>query len=119
MSLIHRATGSIKVVVGWAIGCTIIGAVAFCVFEGTTDVLASLYWAVVSGSSTGYGDIAPKTAPGRITTIVYLIVMLWVITPVLTARIAAFMIVNNDAWTDNEQESLKNDVAAIKAKLGC
>jgi voltage-gated potassium channel len=104
-------------VAGLAIATTVIAAVAYSVFEGTGP-LESFYWSIVSGSSTGYGDITPKTRAGRIVTVIYLTVALWVITPILTARIAAYMIVNNDAWTDGEQEKLKSDVTAIKEKLG-
>ncbi|ASZ74807.1 cAMP-dependent Kef-type K+ transporter [Mycobacterium phage Phabba] len=117
MSKIHDATGSVAKVGLWAVGFTVAGTLAYSLFEHVTP-FESLYWAIVSGSSTGYGDYSPATVGGRVVTIVYLVIMLWVVTPVLTARIAAYMIVNNDAWTDNEQETLKQDIADIKRKLG-
>lgn len=117
MSKIQTMTDTVKEVVALAILFTVLGGVSFWFFEGTNPI-DTLYWAIVSGTSTGYGDVTPKTVGGRITTLVYLILMIYVITPILTARIAAYMIVNNDAWTDTEQETLKNDIAYIKGKLG-
>lgn len=117
MSKIHVMTDTVREVAAWALGMTLVGAGLYWLFEGVHPFEA-LYWSVVSGSSTGYGDYSPKTVPGRILTIVYLIIMLWVITPILTGRIAAYMIVNNDAWTHGEQEQLKADIAAIRQKMG-
>lgn len=46
----------------------LIGAIGFAFFEEHT-FFESLYWAVVTLASVGYGDITPKTPQGRIFTI--------------------------------------------------
>ena len=49
------------------------GAVGFRLLEGWGFVDA-FYFAVVSMATVGYGDLAPKTIPGKLFTIAYLVV---------------------------------------------
>lgn len=116
MNKVQAMTDSVKEVAAYAFGVTLVGMGLFWLFEGG-NAFDALYWAVVSGSSTGYGDLTPKTVGGRLTAIVYIVIMIWVITPVLTARIASEMIVNSDAFTHDEQEQFKSDLAEIKQLL--
>lgn len=76
----------------------------------------TLWWQVVTLTTTGYGDLAPHTAAGRW---IAAVLMLggWVFNLLLGAQLAAKLIVNSDAWTHDEQEHLKADLAACRRLL--
>lgn len=76
----------------------------------------TLWWQVVTLTTTGYGDIAPKTAAGRWVA-AGLMLGGWVFNLLLGAQLAAKLIVNSDAWTHAEQEQLKTDLAACRRLL--
>jgi len=50
-----------------------VGSVFYRIVEGW-DVLDSVYFSVVTLATVGYGDFAPHTAPGKIFTMVYIVV---------------------------------------------
>lgn len=111
--LLHRATDTVIEV---AVAYTLLLSTAaglFGAFEhkGFGD---SLWWAAVTATTTGYGDISPATLGGRIVGVVLMHVSAWFIFPLITARLAAALIVNSDAFTHTEQEQLKEDLAAIR-----
>lgn len=74
------------------------------------QALETLWWAIVTITTTGYGDISPHTLPGRIVAGV-LMAAAWFFNLLLGAQVAAKLIVNSDAWTHSEQEAVKNDLA--------
>jgi hypothetical protein len=43
--------------------------------------------------------------------------MVLFIVPLITARMASYMIVNNDAWTNLEQEQVKSELVEIRKEL--
>jgi hypothetical protein len=56
------------------LGLTIaVGAIVYPMLEGWT-VLEAIYFCFVTLATVGYGDITPKTAPGRLFTIFYIVV---------------------------------------------
>lgn len=94
------------------VGCTIIvGAL-----ERWSEVDA-LWWAVVTVSTTGYGDLAPKTGLGRLVA-AGLMIGAWVLNIVLAGLVAARLIVDNDAWTHEEQEEVKRGLAQLLERDG-
>ena len=92
------------------------GALIFMVVEKQT-LWDSFWWAFVTASTTGYGDIFPKTAVGRVLAIILMNFTTMFVYPLITARVAAIMIVNNDAFTHTEQEQLKLDAKASREAL--
>jgi voltage-gated potassium channel len=74
----------------------------------------SLWWAVVTAGTVGYGDEYPVTMAGQIVGGLLIAFCVLFLVPMITARIASHLIVNNDAWSHHEQEQLKADVADIK-----
>ena len=94
----------------------LISAGVFSFAEGKTYI-DSLWWACVTATTIGYGDIFPVTLTGRIVGVVLYHVVIFVIVPLTTARLASTMIVNNDVFDHHEQEQMKGDIADIKALL--
>lgn len=73
---------------------TVVGSLMYVVEgeeHGFTDIPTSIYWAVVTVTTVGYGDIAPKTAAGRALAAVAMIIgysIIAVPTGIVTAELA-------------------------------
>ncbi len=77
----------------------------------------SLWWAVVTASTVGYGDHAPKTGPGRVMAALLISIMVLIVVPLITAHFASKLIVDHDAFQHEEQEELKNNLRQVRQLL--
>ncbi|GID97126.1 potassium channel family protein [Amorphoplanes digitatis] len=77
----------------------------------------SLWWAVVTASTVGYGDISPGTWQGRVMAAVLISVMVLIVVPLITAHFASKLIVDHDAFRHEEQEELKNNLRHVRRLL--
>jgi voltage-gated potassium channel len=77
----------------------------------------SVWWAVVTASTVGYGDIAPDTWPGRLVAALLISTMVLLVIPLITAHFASKLIVDHDAFRHEEQEELKNNLRAVRTLL--
>jgi hypothetical protein len=75
-------------------------------FEGKS-LDNSIWWAVVTGQTVGYGDFYPVTMPGRAVAMFLMITMtlLWII---LGAYVTIHLVLDANLFSHEEQESLKN-----------
>jgi voltage-gated potassium channel len=55
------------------------------------DLLAALYWTVVTMTTVGYGDITPVSAPGRILAMAVMVSGLFLVS-ILTGSLASFLV---------------------------
>ncbi|CAN2174928.1 Potassium channel domain containing protein [Candidatus Nanopelagicaceae bacterium] len=78
------------------------------------DFLDSLWWALITATTVGYGDSYPSTTGGRFVAVTLVLGMILFLIPMITASIASKLIVNRDAFTHEEQEEMKNLLQEIR-----
>jgi voltage-gated potassium channel len=78
----------------------------------------SIYWAIITATTVGYGDAFPTTTAGRVVAICLVSSMVLFFIPMVTASFASKLIVDRDAFTHEEQEEMKEGIALILQKLG-
>jgi voltage-gated potassium channel len=94
----------------------LIAAVLFMMFEGQ-GFLASFYWAGTTATSTGYGDISPKTVAGQVLAFVLMHLSIFGIAPLIVVRLIDRLNENRDAFTHEEQELILARLTAIEKLL--
>ena len=67
--------------------------------------------------SVGYGDMYPVTLGGRIVGLVLMHSVIFVIAPLIIARLLTTIFVDANRFTNEEQEQIKKDIADVKAIL--
>jgi voltage-gated potassium channel len=77
----------------------------------------AVWWAVVTASTVGYGDISPATWQGRVPAGLLISVMVLVVIPLITAHFASRLIVDTDAFRHEEQEELKHNLRRVRVLL--
>ncbi|GIF49620.1 voltage-gated potassium channel [Asanoa ferruginea] len=77
----------------------------------------SVWWAVVTASTVGYGDISPDTWQARAIAVVLISTMVLLVIPLITAHFASKLIVDTDAFRHDEQEELKNNLRVVRRLL--
>lgn len=117
MKLLIRATNSIRELLLLYAAILGVCAAAYGVLEHKSFGDA-LWWAVVTATTTGYGDMFPVTPGGRVVAVALMHLTLLFILPLLIGRVIGTMIEDQHRFTDEEQRQLLADIAFIKARLG-
>ena len=86
-------------------------------FEKDASYGDALWWAVVTASTVGYGDISPETWQGRLMAALLISIMVLIVVPLITAHFASKLIVDQDAFGHEEQEELKTNLRQVKTLL--
>jgi len=86
-------------------------------FERDASFGDSIWWAVVTASTVGYGDISPSTLAGRVIAGILISVMVLLVIPLITAHFASKLIVDTDAFRHEEQEELKHNLRRVRVLL--
>lgn len=79
--------------------------------------LRSLWWAIVTGFTVGYGDIYPSTQQGQAIGS-WLIISSWLLSLLLGAYITARVLINKHKYTDREQRAMAASNLRIELALG-
>lgn len=110
-----RVANSPKLLVACIITNVIVCGEIFAALEHHGPI-TSVWWGVVSGSTTGYGDYAPKTTLGRLVGM-WLISTSILLVAVGTAQLSSKLIVDRNVFTNEEQEELKHNIQVIAELL--
>lgn len=94
---------------------TIAGGV-YSMIEGKGPIEGQ-WWAIVTGSTTGYGDQYPVTMYGRLTAAILMVATQWWLTPIWTALLVVYLMPDPNEWTHAEQEEVKAELREIKQLL--
>jgi voltage-gated potassium channel len=94
----------------------IVGAGVFSYCEGKT-LEDSIWWAMVTAMTVGYGDVVPSTMAGRAIGVLLMHAIPLLFIPLITARLSSKFIVDSNVFSSEEQEQIKGDLAEIKRHL--
>ncbi len=81
------------------------------------DFTTSLYWAGTTATTTGYGDIAPKSVGGQMLAFALMHVSVFCVAPLIVVRLIDRLNENRDAFTHEEQTHILEGLARIEAEL--
>jgi len=113
VTLIQRFTNSWRALIVAYLGLLLTCSVLYDRFEGKSFA-DSIWWAIVTASTVGYGDSYPQTWQGRVLAGVLISAMIFFVLPLITAHFASTLIVDHDAFKHEEQEEIKNNLREIK-----
>ncbi|MDP9796917.1 voltage-gated potassium channel [Catenuloplanes nepalensis] len=118
--LVYRAlvylANSPGTLMGSYLGLIVICGTFYSHFE-RASVGDSIWWAVVTASTVGYGDISPESWQARAMAALLISIMVLLVIPLITAHFASRLIVDADAFRHEEQEEIKNNLRAVRAML--
>lgn len=106
MSIFVRVVNSARLLAIFSLSFLTIEALLYGYFEGKA-FFDSIWWAVVTATTVGYGDLYPETTGGRFIAITLVLGTLFFVIPMITASIVSKLMINRDAFTHEEQEEMK------------
>lgn len=97
-------------------GLLLVSAGLLSYFEGI-DFATGLYWAATTATSTGYGDISPKTGPGQIVAVTLMHLSIFFVAPLIVVRLIDRLNENRDAFTHEEQLHILEALSRIEERM--
>ena len=98
-------------------GQIVAGAVLFHLQESEAVTLAdALWWAAVTVTTVGYGDISPASTTGRAVALIVMLVGIG-FTSLLTGQIAGFLASDGSDDVTSELKALREEVAGLRREV--
>jgi voltage-gated potassium channel len=116
MNRLQAATDTLKELAAVYAALLLISALIFMALEGHSFA-ASLYWAGTTATSTGYGDISPRTVGGQVLAFVLMHLSIFGIAPLIVVRLVDRLNENRDAFTHEEQVQILEGLRRMEDRL--
>jgi voltage-gated potassium channel len=116
MKKLRAATDTFKELAAIYAILLLVSSTLFMIIEGHS-FSTSLYWAGTTATSTGYGDISPKTVGGQILAFVLMHLSIFGVAPLIIVRLVDRLNENRDAFTHEEQVHILEGIARIEERL--
>ncbi len=116
MKKIQAATDTFKELAAIYLTLLTVSSLLYMQFEGR-GFLESFYWAGTTATSTGYGDIIPKTMGGQIVAFVLMHLSIFGVAPLIIVRLVDRLNENRDAFTHEEQLQILESIARVEAAV--
>jgi voltage-gated potassium channel len=116
MTKLQAATDTFRELAAIYVGLVLSAAIAYMFIENQ-PFWQSVYWAGTTATSTGYGDISPKTVAGQILSLTLMHVSIFGVAPLIIVRLVDRLNQDRDAFTHEEQVHILEGIARIEAKL--
>jgi voltage-gated potassium channel len=98
-------------------GTLLITSAALLAWLENLDFATAIYWAATTATSTGYGDISPKTGGGQFVAVALMHLSIFVVAPLIVVRLVERLNEDRDAFTHDEQIHILEGIARIEARL--
>lgn len=112
MNKLRNATDTFKELIFYFLAVLTLSTAGYSLFEHKS-LWDAAWWSIVTAGTVGYGDQFPTSIGGRLVGYGLIIFSVFFIVPLITARLAAQFIVDNDAFTHDEQEQIKGDLTKV------
>lgn len=116
MKRLQAATDTLKELAFVYVALLLASAMLFMALENQ-PFLDSLYWAGATATSTGYGDISPRTLGGRVLAFILMHLSIFGVAPLIVVRLVDRLNENRDAFTHEEQVRILEGMARIEKAL--
>lgn len=93
-----------------------VASVLFSILEHVSLINGG-YWAIITATTIGYGDYSPHSIPSKILTIALILGTVFFFIPMVTAGLASKLIVDRNAFTNDEQEDMKATLRRLDAYM--
>jgi voltage-gated potassium channel len=116
MSKLRAATDTLKELAVIYAALIVACSAAFMWLEGH-DFATSLYWAGTTATSTGYGDITPKSIAGQMLAFFLMHVSVFCVAPLIVVRLVGRLNEDQNAFTHEEQVHILEGIARLEAAV--
>jgi voltage-gated potassium channel len=116
MNWLVNRTNSLKELFALYCGVILSGASLYSIFEHK-HFLDSIWWAVVTAMTVGYGDSFPLTLGGRLVGVAVMHIVPLFIIPLIIASLLNTWADKKAVFTAEEQEEILKDLKSIKKQL--
>lgn len=116
MNKLQAATDTLKELALAYVTLLLVFTLLFMAIEGH-GFANSLYWAGTTATSTGYGDISPKTTAGEMLALALMHLSIFGIAPLIVVRLIERINQDRDAFTHEEQVRILESLARLEAAV--